>query len=156
MTPHTDHKPHIRDLIRSFARVDEHFDGDELFLSQPQHDDFHLLNWRLEYILSLPLNERSISKEEGQRILTEEELKSIRGSIDHARTDSQQSLRETLRDKLYDCLLRMDHCDEEQLSTRGVHFPGGKKLSLFQVLQLVVFMISDTLANLETSAQLSE
>ena len=151
MTPHTEHKQHIRDLIRSFARVDECFD-DEIYLREKPALSLHTLNSKLEFLLSFPLREAGAGSSNYPGQLTQQQLIEIGSSLPSAEMPDNVNtfaLRETLRDKLYEFLLRMDHCTPEQLRGRKIELPSCLQLSLIHLQQLVVFMIAECLEDFD-------
>jgi hypothetical protein len=149
MTPHIENKLNVRQLIRSFARVDECFDGGIGGLPDKAISPvFRSLNAKLEFLLSFPLEENILHIVQQHEPLTVEQLRRIVKILPETETNGsadQTVLRENLRDKLYEFLLRMDHCTHEQLQSRGIVLPPLLNLSLMQVQQLVVFMISECL-----------
>lgn len=151
MTPHIEHKVHIRDLIRSFAKVDECFDN-ELQLREKPAPTLQRLNSKLEFLLSFPLHEAAAEANEDEGPLTLPQLQAIGNSLPADEQPERLNpfvLRETLRDKLYEFLLRMDHCTAEQLATRRIILPSRLELSLLHLQQLVVFMISECLEDFD-------
>ena len=152
MTPHLEHKPHIRELIRSFARIDECFDDDLHFFPRKKASKFQILNANLEFLLSFSLYECDDSTNDEMDVLTQAKLRQvveILPGIEQSEDVNPFELRQTLRDKLYEFLLRMDHCTNEQLLSRAIVLPQQLQLSLMQLQQLVLYMISECLEDLD-------
>lgn len=147
MTPHIEHNPHIRELIRSFARIDECFD-DDLTARTTAEAPFRDLNARLESLLSFPLIQVKDAEGERGETFSVHQLQQIGKRLPVVNDGAQMDtlpLRERLRDKLYECLLRMDHCTPEQLAARRIVLSPSLQLSLNNVHQLVMLMISECL-----------
>jgi hypothetical protein len=153
MTPIIENRKHIRELIQSFARIDECFDAayrdrtDAKVLKR-----LHSLCAFLEFLLSFPLQEKMTGLN-GDMVLGRHQMERLRLLVPVS-ADSKEAdldyLRERLRDNLYEFLLRTDHCSREQLFTRGIHIPPIVNLSLFQVLQVVVFTMSECLKKIDS------
>jgi hypothetical protein len=153
MKPYIENRHHIRELIRSFARVDECFDCLSPTRGNVVESEFHGLNARLGSILSFPLKEFTDVSHFGQELLTQQQVDQMARlvPIRDEREGLEFGLRESLRDKLYELLLRMDHCTPHQLVSRGIFIPPTKHLCLVHLQQLVVYIIGASLANLERS-----
>lgn len=142
MTTYTDSRKETRDLIRSFALVDEYLDR----LSHSDGEKFCAnlarLNQQMSFLLSFP-----VTKDQSFNggLLASSALAALEASIPFAEqsaTYEARQLRQTLRDNLYELLVRMDECTDEQLKERGVHVPPLTNLSLMQLNQLVRHMMA--------------
>jgi hypothetical protein len=150
MTTITDSRHHTRELIRSFARIDECFDVSGIDASSDHFVELSLLNNKLEFLLSFPVEETKASLSTRSK-LTVSELERIDEILPVAPGHPGAGtlmLRETLRDRLYEFLLRMDHCSNEQLATRCITLPPSIRLSLMHLNQIVVHLITGCIRNL--------
>lgn len=151
MTPHTDYNSPIRKLIRSFARIDECFDDD--FIAQVTGGTpFQVLNARLEYLLALPVIEVREAAMVNRKAITDQQMRQIVRNFPYTDDGVGMNalvLRERLRDKLYDLLLRIDDCAVEDLAVRRIVVSPVRQLSLNEVQQLVAFMISECLKDFD-------
>jgi hypothetical protein len=154
MTITVDERKHVRELIQSFARIDECFD----FAYQGRTDTrvlnrLHSLCAFLEFLLSFPLQE----KINGEVVLDSQLMERFElttpASSEIAEADLD-CLRERLRDVLYEFLIRTDHCSAEQLVRRGIHIPSLGDLSLVQLLQVVVSKLSECMQEIDPDDRL--
>jgi hypothetical protein len=146
MTTFTDSRYHTRNLIQSFALIDEGFD-EYLFSkrNEPRISALYELNSKVGVLMSLPLTERIQNAGSIKRALSPAELQRFSEIIPCNNEETPINLlflREALRDRLYDLLLRLDHCSMEQLFSRYVIIPPDSELCLFHLNQLVVHMAS--------------
>jgi hypothetical protein len=153
MKPYIENRHHVRELIRAFARVDECFDCLDPRREKVVESEFDALNKRLGSILAFPLKEFGDDSHQGRELLTQEQVNEVAQHIlvQEDCESAEFGLREGLRDKLYEFLIRMDHCTPEQLISRGILIPPKTHLCLVHLQQLVVYLIGASLANLERS-----
>jgi hypothetical protein len=155
MTTFTDSRYSTRDLIRSFAKIDEGFDAYHLSMANdPRLLPLQELDAKVAVLMSLPLTERGSHTDSAKRILSVDELQILDELIPYELIPSTCEepaknpalLREALRDKLYELLLRMD-CSEDQLFSRYVIIPHDRELCLFHINQLVMHLAWTCVAN---------
>jgi hypothetical protein len=131
--------------------IDEGFDFYDLQMADDLHiAPLHKLNAKLGALISLPLTERVSNGGLVKRTLSVDELQSLNEFIPRSTEEPAKNvwfLREALRDKLHDLLLRLDHCSEEQLFSRFVILPPDRELSLFHLNQLVLHLASTGVEN---------
>jgi hypothetical protein len=151
MTTFTDSRYSTRDLIRSFAKIDEGFDAYHLSMANdPRLLSLQELNGKVAVLMSLPLTERGSHADSAKRRLSVDELQILDELIPSTCEEPEKNpafLREALRDKLYELLLRMDQCSEDQLFSRYVIIPPDRELCLFQINQLVMHLAWTCVAN---------
>jgi hypothetical protein len=150
MTTITDSRHHTRELIRTFARVDECFDVADDQGIDKRLPELNVLNNRLEFLLSFPIRE-NVDLEIDRKVLTRTELARLFDALPVGHEiefcKEIRLLREKLRDKLYEFLLRMDHCTTEQLFTRSITVPPVICLPLMHLNQLVVYAVSECIGD---------
>lgn len=149
MTTFTDSQQPTREIIRSFARIDECFDAFDGTSGRARFSPLDHLDNRLNYLLSRPVVEEARI---GVANISFDALtmKQLCDLIPVTRMQSQDPamLRDSLRDKLYELLIRIDHCTPDQLGKRTITIAPLTQLSLLQLSQLVVFMTTECLERL--------
>jgi len=151
MTTFTDSRYNTRNLIRSFAIIDAGFDACEFSMTNdPRTSSLHELNAKVGVLISLPVMETVSKAGSVKPALSIDELESLNEFIPRSSEEPPKNvlfLREALRDRLYELLLRLDHCSDEQLFSRFIIIPPDYQLCLFHLNQLVLYLASTCVEN---------